>query len=329
MNSMNKRDFSGRAIGEMGMGCWQLGGDWGAIREADALLTLQSAYENGVNFFDTADVYGGGRSEKILGEFLKTQQPTDVFVATKLGRRGDPGWSENFTKENMQRHTEDSLKNLGVDCLDLTQLHCIPTEVLREGEVFEHLREMQTAGKIRHFGVSVESMEEGLLCLEQPGVTSLQIIFNLFRQKPIEQLLAAAKQKNVALIVRLPLASGLLTGKFNANTTFEPQDHRTYNRDGQAFNVGETFAGLPFEIGVDRAEQLNALVPEGFTLTEIALRWCLDFDAVTVLIPGAKNPEQAKANAKISNLAPLSKELHTELAAFYQAQVKAHIRGPY
>jgi aryl-alcohol dehydrogenase-like predicted oxidoreductase len=326
---MQKRNFGGRLVGEMGMGCWQLGGDWGAIREADALATLQSAYDNGVNFFDTADVYGGGRSEKILGEFLKTQKPTNIFIATKLGRRGDPGWPENFTKENMRRHTEDSLKNLGVDCLDITQLHCIPTEVLRQGDVFEHLRTMQTEGKIHHFGVSVESVEEGLICLEQPGVVSLQIIFNLFRQKPIEQLLAAAKKKNVALIVRLPLASGLLTGKFNQNTTFEAQDHRTYNRDGQAFNVGETFAGLPFDIGVACADQLKSLVPEGLTLTEMALRWCLDFDAVTVLIPGAKNPAQAKENAKISQIKPLSKELHAQLAAFYESQVKAHVRGPY
>jgi aryl-alcohol dehydrogenase-like predicted oxidoreductase len=326
---MNKRNFSGKAIGEMGMGCWQLGGDWGAIREDEALKTLQMAYESGVNFFDTADVYGGGRSEKILGEFLKTHKPTDIFIATKLGRRGDPGWPENFTQENMRCHTEDSLRNLGVDCLDLTQLHCIPTETLRQGEVFEHLRGLQTAGKIRHFGVSVESVEEGLLCLEQPGVVSLQIIFNLFRQKPLEKLLLAAKQKNVAIIVRLPLASGLLTGKFNANTTFEPQDHRTYNRDGQAFNVGETFAGLPFDIGVDRAEQLKSLVPDGLTLTEMALRWCLDFDAVTVLIPGAKTPEQARENAKMSRLAPLPKDLHAQLAAFYTSKVSPHIRGPY
>ena len=329
---MKKRIFHGfqdRRIGEIGLGCWQLGGDWGSVSEEEGLKILRTAYENGVNFFDTADVYGAGRSEKLIGQFLRLVKPQDVFIATKLGRRGDPGGTENFTRESIRRHTEDSLKNLGVDCLDLTQLHCIPTQILRDGSVFAHLRELQTEGKIHHFGVSIESVEEGLICLDQPGVASLQIIFNLFRQKPLETLLSRAKEQNTALIVRLPLASGLLTGKFTQETTFEPQDHRNYNSDGQAFNVGETFAGLPFSVGVELADELKAFVPEGMTLTQMALRWCLDFDAITVLIPGAKSPAQARQNTLISDLPSLPEELKERLHAFYQSRVHEHIRGPY
>jgi aryl-alcohol dehydrogenase-like predicted oxidoreductase len=304
------------------------GGDWGDLSDADALTTLRAARDNGVTFFDTADVYGGGRSERVIGSFLKETQQ-DVFVATKLGRRSDPGWPGNFELSTMRAHTEDSLRNLGVESLVLTQLHCIPTEALRQGDVFDHLRTLQAEGKIQRWGVSVESVEEGLLCLEQTGITSLQIIFNLFRQKPIAELLPAAKAKGVGLIVRLPLASGLLTGKFRAETQFAPQDHRTYNRDGQAFNVGETFAGLPFETGVELADDLKSFVPDGISLTEMALRWSLDFEAISVLIPGAKDPAQALANTRVATLAPLSKELHQRLHDFYEAKVAHHIRGPY
>lgn len=319
---------TGFRAGEIGLGTWQLGGSWGEVSEQTALETLRTAAASGVNFLDTADVYGDGRSERLIGRFLKeTREP--IFVATKLGRSGSPGWPENFTRAAVRQHTEASLQRLGVEALDLTQLHCVPLAALKSGEMFDALRELQREGKIKAFGVSVESMEEALYCLEQPGVVSLQIIFNIFRQKPINALFSAAKQKNVALIVRLPLASGLLGGKMTKHTQFDPTDHRVENRDGQLFNVGETFAGLPFEKGVELADALKPLVPEGQTMADFALRWCLDFDAVSVLIPGARNPEQARGNVRASDLPLLSRELHAQLSSFYESEVAAHIRGPY
>lgn len=327
---MKQRRFSDAAtVGEVGLGCWQFGGDWGEVGDEQALSTLRAAYETGVTFYDTADVYGGGRSESLIGRWLREDQPKGVFVATKLGRGGTPGGAANLTYDAMRAHTEASLSRLGVEALDLTQLHCVATEALRQGEVFDHLRTLQQEGKIRRWGASVESMEEAHLCLAQPGLTSLQIIFNLFRQKPVDELFAAAKARNVALIVRLPLASGLLSGKYTLETTFAPQDHRTYNRDGAAFNVGETFAGVPFEKGVTLADKLKPEVPAGMSLAEMSLRWCLDFDAVSVLIPGAKDERQARANARVSDLPPLSEDQHKRLRAFYEAEVKPHIRGPY
>ncbi|MBW3624872.1 MAG: aldo/keto reductase [Armatimonadetes bacterium] len=319
---------TGFEAGEVGLGTWQIGGDWGEVTEEEAQQILRAAAEEGTNFFDTADVYGAGRSETIIGQFLKECRE-EVFVATKLGRFSDPGGPENFTKDAMTRHTEASLRRLGVEALDLTQLHCIPTEALRNGEVFDTLRDLKGAGKIRQFGASVESMEEALLCLEQEELASLQIIFNIFRQKPIRTLFDRAKAKNVALIVRLPLASGLLAGKFSRETQFPPSDHRNYNADGEAFNVGETFAGLPFEVGVEKADALKPLVPEGMTMAQMALRWCLDFDAVSVIIPGAKSRDQVRANASASRLPPLSDDLHRQLRAFYEEEVAERIRGPY
>jgi aryl-alcohol dehydrogenase-like predicted oxidoreductase len=327
---MKTRTFgaTGRNVGEVGLGCWQIGGNWGDVPDDVALKTLRAAVEAGTTLLDTADVYGEGRSETLIGKFLKeTKAP--LYVATKLGRFSPPGWPENFTRAGIRGHTEASLKRLGVDALDLTQLHCIPFEELKRGEVFEHLRELKREGKIRDFGVSVESMEEALFCVKQEGVASLQIIFNLFRQKPARVLFDEAKRRQVGLLVRLPLASGLLGGKMTKATTFPEDDHRNFNRDGAAFNVGETFAGLPFAKGVELADALKPLVPAGLTLPEMALRWCLDFDAVSAIIPGAKNPEQARANARASALPPLSKELHAKLAAFHDREVAPHIRGPY
>ena len=327
---MNSRIFgkTGRLVSEVGLGTWQLGAGWGEVTDEAALATLRAAYEAGTTFFDTADVYGMGRSEEIIGKFLKeTRAP--IYVATKLGRFSPPGWPANFTRAGVREHTEASLRRLGVDTLDLTQLHCVPPEVLRQGEIFGHLRELQREGKIRDFGASVESMDEAHVCLKQEGLAALQIIFNIFRQKPITTLFAEAKKKNVALLVRLPLASGLLGGKMTKATTFPENDHRNFNRDGQQFNVGETFAGLPFAKGVELADALKPLVPAGRTLAEVALRWCLDYDAVSVIIPGARNPEQARANARASSLSPLGPALHRQLAEFYTREVTAHIRGPY
>ena len=315
-------------MGEIGLGTWQLGGtDWGEVDERHALDTLRAAVEGGVNFFDTSDVYGLGRSEEIIGKFLR-ETSERVFVATKLGRFPEPGWPGNFSLEAMRAHTEASLRRLGVGAIDLTQLHSIPTEVLREGEVFESLRTLRREGKIRHYGVSVETNEEALVCLRQEDLASLQIIFNVFRQKPVE-FFDEAQAKGVALVVRLPLASGLLSGKFTKETRFAATDHRSYNREGQAFNVGETFAGLPFEKGVELADALKPLVPGGQTMAETALRWILDFDAVTVVIPGARNPAQARANLAAAGLPPLGPELHARLRDFYGERVAEHIRGPY
>lgn len=315
-------------MGEIGLGTWQLGANWGDVSDDTALATLRAAWEAGTNFFDTADVYGMGRSETLIGRFLR-QTHAPVYVATKLGRFSPPGWPENFSRAGIRGHTEASLRRLGVEALDLTQLHCIPFEVLQQGEVFEHLRELKREGKIRDFGVSVESMAEADYCLRQEGVAALQVIFNVYRQKPVHTLFAEALKRGVALIVRLPLASGLLAGKFTAQSTFPSNDHRNFNRDGQQFNVGETFAGLPFEKGVEVTAALRPLVPPGLTMAEMALRWCLDFEAVSVVIPGAKSPEQARANARASQVPPLGGELHGELAEFYERSVAPHIRGPY
>jgi aryl-alcohol dehydrogenase-like predicted oxidoreductase len=329
---MNTRIFgkTGRVVGEVGLGCWQIGGNWGDVSDDTALAVLRTAYDQGTTFFDTADVYGGGRSETLIGKFLRETKARDrLFIASKLGRRGDPGWPANFTREIVRRHTEDSLRHLGIDALDLTQLHCVPSDVLMRGELFGWLEELKREGKIRAYGASVESMDEALWCCDQPGCASLQIIFNSFRQKPIHVLFDRARAAGVALIVRLPLASGLLSGRMTKATTFPADDHRNFNRDGAAFNVGETFAGLPFALGVELAGQLRAHVPAGLTMAEMALRWCLDFEAVSVVIPGAKTPDQARANARASALAPLGATRHVQLAAFYERHVAAHIRGPY
>lgn len=329
---MHHRTFgkTGRPVSEVGLGTWQLGAGWGDVTDEAALATLRAAYEAGTTFFDTADVYGDGRSETLIGRFLRETKARDkIFVATKLGRFSDPGWPANFTRAAVRRHTEASLQRLGIDALDLTQFHCVPPEILMRGELFGWLAELQREGKIKAYGASVEAMDEARWCCAQPGCAALQIIFNIFRQKPIHVLFDLAQRNGVALIVRLPLASGLLGGRMTAQTRFPANDHRNFNRDGQQFNVGETFAGLPFEKGMALADALKPLVPPGLTMAEMALRWCLDFDAVSTIIPGAKNAGQAGANARAASFAPLGRELHAKLAAFYEFEVAAHIRGPY
>jgi aryl-alcohol dehydrogenase-like predicted oxidoreductase len=327
---MNTRAFgkTGHQVSEIGLGCWQLGGsDWGNVDEAQCFAILAAAVEAGVNFFDTADVYGGGRSEELIGKFLK-QTGHEIFVATKLGRTAEL-YPDGYTEASLRAATEASLTRLGVETLDLTQLHCVPTAILQEGEIFEWLRKLRDEGKIQQFGASVESMDEALICLEQPGLASLQIIFNLFRQKPAEVLFPAALARKVALIVRLPLASGVLAGKLTATSVFPENDHRNYNRDGQAFNVGETFAGLPYQKAVALADALKPLVPAGLTMAQMAQRWILDHPAVTTVITGASRPAQVTANAGASAITPLAPELHAALRNFYQTEVSAHIRGPY
>ncbi len=328
---MRKREFgrSGVAVSEVGLGAWQLGSDcWGDVDEAGARAILERSLDGGVTFIDTADVYGSGLSEERIGRFL-SDRAEPVFVATKLGRAGDL-FPDNYTYEGLREATEASLKRLGVDALDLTQLHCIPTTVLEGGEVFEWLRRLKQEGLIKQFGVSVESVDEALLCLDYEGLCSLQVIFNIFRQKPIDALFEKAKAGNVALIVRLALASGLLSGKMTADRQFAANDHRKFNEDGQLFNVGETFAGLGLAKGVELADKLKPLVPDGMTMAQMALRWVLDHDAVSVVIPGASRPEQADSNVAVSELPPLSPELHRKLRAFYEEEhIEACIRGPY
>lgn len=321
---------SDRLVSEVGIGTWQLGGsDWGDITDEQALATLHASADAGVTFIDTADIYGMGRSESLVGRFLHEQPDRErFFVATKLGRHPTPGWPANFTRAAVREHTEASLRRLGLETIDLMQTHCIPRQVMENGEIFHYLEELRAEGKIRAFGASVESMAEALLCLER-GVHSLQIIFNIFRQKPIGSLFQRAQERKVALIVRLPLASGLLGGNLTKASVFAPNDHRTYNRDGQAFNVGETFAGLPYERAVDLVNAVRPLVPESMTMAQFALRWCLDFDAVTTVIPGAKRPAHARDNAVASDLPPLARAIHAELLDFYDDEVSAHIRGPY
>lgn len=319
---------SGFELTEVGLGCWQLGADWGpAVNEETAFEILSAAVENGTTFFDTADVYGDGRSEQLIGQFLK-QCDTPIRVATKFGRNGSV-YPDNYTEQSLRDAVNASRERLGVDSLDLIQLHCIPMEVLKQGDIFDWLRLLKKEGLIKHFGASVESVEAGLLCIEQDELQSLQVIFNIFRQKLVTDLLPQAKTRGVGIIVRLPLASGLLTGKFTTHSTFPDSDHRQYNRDGQCFNAGETFAGLPFEKGVELSDQLKEMLPNGLSMSEMSLRWILDHDAVSTIIPGASSPEQAQANAHVSSLAPLSKELHEQLTEFYQKQVKQHIRGVY
>ena len=328
---MKYREFGNAAVdvSEVGLGCWQLGGDqWGDVSDGDALATLHAAVEAGTTFLDTADVYGAGRSESLVGRFLKESGRTDLFVATKLGRFGVPGLPDNATPANMRAHTEASLTRLGVESLDLTQLHCVPQPILERGEVFETLRTLQSEGKIRRWGASVESTAEAKLCLAQPGLASLQVIFNVYRQTPIHAIFDECRAKGVAVIVRLPLASGLLAGKYDLGTTFAANDHRSFNRDGEKFNVGETFAGLGFENGVAVTEKLRPFVPVEYTMPQFALKWCLGFSAVTVVIPGARNPEQARGNAAVSDLPGLPADLEVLLEDFYRAEVAPHVRGP-
>lgn len=327
---MKKRNFGKEAIpiSEVGLGCWQLGGaEWGEVDNKEAAAILETSYENGVTFYDTADVYGMGRSEKLVGEFLKSHRD-DVFVATKVGRTPDL-YPDGYGRESVTKCIEGSLKRLGVDSLDLVQTHCVPEPLMRSGEIFTWLSELRQAGKIKRFGASVETMDEALLCLENDEVYSLQIIFNIFRQKALEKVLPLAREKQVGIIVRLPLNSGMLSGKFNRNTQFDGKDHRNFNKDGDSFYVGETFGGLVFTKGIELVEELNSYVPHSMPMAQFALRWCLDQPGVSTVIPGATKMEQARNNAAASDMAPLSSEALSNLANFYQDKVLPHIRGPY
>lgn len=327
---MNYRSFKEVKIAEIGLGTWQLGSaEWGNVDEEVALSILQSYTDAGGNFIDTADIYGSGKSEKIIGKFLKTQTK-EVFIATKQGRRsdGDYGWPYNFSYDAMKRQAETSLENLGLSQLFLEQLHCIPPDEMRSGKVFDNLRKLQQEGIIRYFGASVETTEEALVCLEQEGLASLQIIFNLFRQHVADELFEKAAKKGVALIIRVPLASGLLSGRFNEQTTFGEKDHRNFNADGKSFNAGETFSGIQFNQGVLLTKEIQKQLPDERT-AQWALRWILDHPQVTTVIPGASKISQVNSNVAASDLPSLSSATHQALRKLYDEEIMGKIRGHY
>jgi aryl-alcohol dehydrogenase-like predicted oxidoreductase len=308
----------------LGLGAWQLGGDWGHVDEDDALAVLAAAAQEGVDFIDTADVYGDGRSEQLIGRFLRDHPDAAITVATKMGRRVDqvPG---NYTEANFRAWNDRSRTNLGVDTLDLVQLHSPPTPVYSDDAVYDALDRMVAEGRIVAYGVSVETAAEAMTAIARPHVASVQIILNCFRQKPLDEVLPAARAAGVAIVARVPLASGLLTGKYDEHTTFAPDDHRNFNRHGEAFDVGETFAGVPYEVGLQAVRELAPLVPEGTTTAQFALRWILDQPGVTVVIPGARNPEQARANVAAAGLPSLTAEQLAGVRDVYDRLVRPHV----
>lgn len=317
---------SGLMTSEIGLGCWQLGGDWGPVSADRGRTILSAADAAGVTFWDTADVYGGGVSEQLIGDYAQAHPNADRVIVTKAGRTEEL-YGQGYTQDKLRAAIDASRRRLQVDTLAMVQLHCIPFAELQHGEIFRWLEGFKQEGLIAHYGASVETIEEALFCLNETGVASLQLIFNLLRQDMAEQVLPLAQAKGVGVIVRLGLASGLLAGKMTKDQRFTPQDHRTFNRDGAAFHVGETFSGLPFEQAIDLIEQLRPMVPAGLNMAQLALRWLLDHAAVSSVITGASSAEQIQRNAEASQLAPLSADTHKALADFYRLHVRAHIRG--
>lgn len=319
---------TGLKISEVSFGTWGIGGDWGGSDDAEALRGLDYAIGQGVNFFDTADVYGGGHAEELLAKATKGKED-EVHIATKFCRAGDIHDPRTYSEASIREFCERSLKRLQRERIDLYQIHCPPFEILKDGRVFEELDKLQAEGKIRHYGVSVETVEEGLFCLDVPGVKALQVIFNLFRQKPAEQLLPKAEQSGVGILVRLPLASGLLTGKFTKETTFNANDHRNFNANGEAFNVGETFAGLPFAKGVELASGLSWIAEGRGDMARASMRWILDHPEVSCVIPGIKNVRQVEDNLGTLEVPSFTPEELERLRDYYLSQVAEHIRGAY
>jgi aryl-alcohol dehydrogenase-like predicted oxidoreductase len=317
---------TGRKVGVVGFGAWQIGADWGEVDEQAALAALTAAVDAGMTFVDTADVYGDGRSERLVGRLLRERAAAGVTVATKMGRRVEQR-PENYTAANFRAWTDRSRANLGVDTLDLVQLHCPPTPVYSSDEVFDALDALVAEGRMGAYGVSVESCAEALTAIARPHVATVQIILNCFRQKPLDDVLPAAVAAGVGIIARVPLASGLLSGKYDETTTFAPDDHRTYNRSGEAFDVGETFAGVPFEVGVAAARELAPLVPAEATMAQFALRWILDQPGVSVVIPGARDAAQARANAAAADLPPLLPDALDTVQEVYDTLVREHVHA--
>jgi aryl-alcohol dehydrogenase-like predicted oxidoreductase len=315
---------TGWKVSEISFGAWAIGGTWGKVDDRESLAALHEAIDRGVNFIDTADVYGDGRSERLVGK-LRRERREEILVATKAGRRLSPHTADGYNKRNLSQFIERSLRNLRTDCLDLVQLHCPPTEVYYRPEVFEALDDIAKAGKIHHYGVSVATVEEGLKAIDYPHVQSVQIIFNMFRHRPAELFFAEAKKRKVGILARVPLASGMLTGKMTRQTKFSPDDHRKFNRQGEAFDRGETFSGVDYETGLKAVEQLKKLVPKDATLAEFALRWILMFDAITCAIPGAKRPDQVAQNIHASSLPRLSRATMTKAEAIYNKYIRPEV----
>ena len=324
---MQSRKFgrTGREVSEVGFGSWAIGAAWGKVDDDEALAALRAALDSGITFIDTADVYGDGRSEKLIAKALKERGGERPFIATKAGKRLPAQTVEGYTQANLDSWIDRSLKYLETDTLDLVQLHCPVTDLYYHPEVFERLDRLVESGKIRNYGVSVERVEEALKAMEYPDVVSVQIIFNAFRQRPADLFFDLAKQKQVAIIARVPLASGLLSGKFKRDTQFEDTDHRKFNRNGEKFDVGETFAGVPYERGLAAVERVRPLVSDDATMAKFALRWILMFDAVSVVIPGARNPAQARSNAEAAALPPISPRIMEKINDIYVEDIKPFV----
>ena len=320
---MNYRELgrTGWKVSDISFGAWAIGGAWGNVSDAESLAALHKAIDSGINFLDTADVYGDGRSERLIAQ-LKKERKDKIIVATKAGRRLPKQTVEGYSLANLTAWLDDSLRNLSTDTLDLVQLHCPPTGLYYHAEVFDMLDGFVKQGKIRYYGVSVERVEEALKAIEFPNVQTVQIIFNCFRQRPADVFFAQAKLKQVGILARVPLASGLLTGKFKRDTQFEADDHRNFNRQGEAFDVGETFAGVDYNVALKAVEEIRTLVPAGISMSQFALRWILMFDAVTCAIPGGKRPEQVADNARASDLPPLTPQTMEAVRAIYGHKIK-------
>ncbi len=323
---MKYREFgrTGWQVSAVSFGAWAIGADWGQVEQSDAIAALHTALDEGINLFDTADAYGDGRSEKLLAQ-LKRERSEEFHIITKAGRRLNPHVADGYNRENLTAFIERSLKNLETDCLDLVQLHCPPTEVFYRPEVFGVLDDLVQAGKIQYYGVSVEKVEEALKAIEYPNVQSVQIIFNIFRQRPSELFFREAQRRKIAILARVPLSSGMLTGKFSKKSTFSNDDHRQYNRHGEAFDMGETFSGVDYDLSLEAVEKLRALVPEGMSMAQFALRWILMFDAVSCTIPGAKNSQQAHDNAQAADLPAFSTETMAAVQQIYDSMIKEQV----
>jgi aryl-alcohol dehydrogenase-like predicted oxidoreductase len=312
---------TGWKVSTVSFGAWAIGGSWGSVDDKDSLAALHRSIDLGVNFIDTADVYGDGRSERLVAQLRKERKET-IYVATKAGRRLDPHVAAGYNRGNLTAFVERSLKNLNTDSIDLLQLHCPPTEVYYMPETFSVLDDLVQAGKLRHYGVSVEKVEEALKAIEYPNVQSVQIIFNIFRQRPSELFFGEAFRRKVGILARVPLASGMLTGKLTVKSSFETDDHRAFNRHGESFDRGETFSGVDYETGLKVVDELRALLPAGWSMPQFALRWILMFDAVTCAIPGAKNPNQAEDNVKSADLPGLDADTMDKVRAIYNGRIR-------
>jgi aryl-alcohol dehydrogenase-like predicted oxidoreductase len=318
---------TGWSVSTISFGAWAIGGSWGAVDDDESMRTLHAAVDSGVNFIDTADVYGDGRSERLIAR-LRRERPRDaIYVATKAGRRLPVQTPGGYTRENLLAWVDRSLQNLQVDSIDLLQLHCPPSPVFGDATVYGILDELVTAGKIRHYGVSVERVDEALAAIQHPNVKTVQIIFNMFRLKPADVFLSEAARRSVGVLARVPLASGLLTGKLTASSQFAADDHRAFNRDGEAFDKGETFSGMPYDVALAAVEQFRALVPEGVTMAQLALRWILMFEGVTCAIPGARTPEQARLNAAAADLPALDRHTLEAVRAVYDQRIREHVHA--